>query len=153
MQQAPQLEYVCSYRARVSPPEVLGAMPGGIRVNFPIVGGEVSGPRLRGSVHAVGADFFNLRSDGVGILDVRACFHTHDGALIDVAYTGVGDLGEDGHARFLRGELSPRLQLRVAPRMLCAHPDYAWVNRLQCIGVGYIDLSSFDVFYDVHALR
>jgi hypothetical protein len=148
-----QLEHICSYRAQLSPPEVLGPMPGGLRVNFPIVGGEVSGPRLQGRVQAIGADFFNLRSDGVGILDVRTCLRTDDGALIDVAYQGVGDLGENGYAAFLRGELPPKLQLRTAPRMSCAHAAYAWLNRVQCIGVGYADMRSFEVFYDIHALR
>ncbi|MDB5971298.1 MAG: hypothetical protein JWQ90_3748 [Hydrocarboniphaga sp.] len=148
-----QLEHICSYRAQLNPPQVIGPLPGGIRVNFTILGGEITGPRIRGELMPVGADFFNLRSDGVGILDVRACIRTHDGALIDVAYQGVGDLGEDGHARFLRGELPPKLQLRTAPRMTTAHPGYLWVNRLQCFGVGYVDMQSFEVFYDVHALR
>lgn len=148
-----QLEHLFSYRAQLSPPEVLGAMPGGLRVNFPVVGGEVSGPRLKGSLHPGGGDFFNLRCDGVGILDVRACMKTHDGALIDVAYQGVGDLGDDGYAKFLAGEPPPKLQLRTAPRFSCAHPDYRWLNRLQCIGVGYIDMHTVEVFYDVYALR
>jgi len=148
-----QLEHIFSYRAQLSAPQVLGAMPGGVRVNFPIVGGEVTGPRLKASVQAVGADFFNLRTDGVGILDVRACLKTHDGALIDVAYQGVGDLGEHGYEQFLAGELPPVLQLRTAPRMSCAHPDYLWVNRLQCMAVGYIDMQTVEVFYDVYALR
>jgi hypothetical protein len=150
---AHQIEHIFSYRAQLKPPEVLGAMPGGVRVNFTILGGEVSGPKLKGTVQAVGADFFTLRTDGVGILDVRACLKTHDGALIDVAYQGVGDLGEDGYAQFLAGELPPKLQLRTAPRMTCAHPDYLWVNRLQCMAIGYIDMQTVEVFYDVYALR
>jgi hypothetical protein len=104
-----QLEHICSYRAQLKPPEVLGAMPGGVRVNFTILGGEVSGPKLKGTVQAVGADFFTLRTDGVGILDVRACFKTHDGAMIDVAYQGVGDLGEDGYAKFLAGDVAAEI--------------------------------------------
>jgi hypothetical protein len=148
-----QLEHICSYRAQLNSPEVLGAMPGGVRVNFTITGGEVTGPKLKGSVHPVGADFFTLRPDGVGILDVRACFKTHDGAMIDVAYQGVGDLGEDGYNKFLAGDVPPKLQLRTAPRMTCAHPDYLWVNRLQCMSVGYIDMQTVEVFYDVYALR
>lgn len=150
---AHQIDHIFSYRAQLQPPEVLGAMPGGVRVNFTIIGGEFSGPKLRGAVHPVGADFFTLRPDGVGILDVRACLKTHDGALIDVAYQGVGDLGEGGYEKFLAGELPPKLQLRTAPRMLCAHPDYLWVNRLQCMSIGYIDMQTVEVFYDVYALR
>ena len=34
-----------------------------------------------------------MRTDGVGILDVPSTLESGDGALIYIAYTGVGDLG------------------------------------------------------------
>lgn len=148
-----RLEHLFTFVAQLQPPQVLGAMATGVRVNFAIAGGEVSGPRLKGRLLAVGADFFNLQTDGVGTLDVRAAIETHDGALIDVRYQGVGDLGEDGHARFLRGELPPTLALRTAPRMATSHPDYLWANRLQCIGIGEADFSTLKVRYDVYSVR
>jgi hypothetical protein len=149
-----QLDYLCSYRAQLqAPPEVIGPVPGGVRVNFYVTGGEVEGPRLRGKLRAVGGDWMTVREDGVGILDVRATIETHDGALIEIAYQGVGDLGEDGHARFLAGELPPKLSLRTAPRMRTAHPDYQWLNRLQLLNVGEADLQTFEVRYDVYAVR
>ncbi len=46
-----------------------------------------------------------------------------------------------------------RLPRRVVPRFLTAHPDYLWLNRLQCIGVGQVNLESLEVAYDVYALR
>jgi hypothetical protein len=89
----------------------------------------------------------------VGILDVRATFESHDGALIEIAFTGVGDLGEDGYQKFLRQELSPSLQLRVAARFRTAHPDYEWLNRVQCIGVGEISMAPLKVRFDIYAIR
>lgn len=57
-----------------------------------------------------------LRTDGVGILDVRATIETHDGALIYAAYSGVIDLGEDGYQKFLQGELpASGTPIRTAP--------------------------------------
>ncbi len=85
---------------------------------------------------------------------MRATFETRDeGALIYLSYTGVGDLGEDGYERFLRGELSGSVPLRVVQRFLTAHPDYRWINRLQCLGIGEVDLDRSEVSYDVYAVR
>lgn len=147
------LEHVCSYGATLAnPPEVIGPVPEGIRVNFYVTGGEFSGPRLRGKLRPVGADWLTIRPDGIGILDVRATMETTDGALIFIAYNGVTDLGIGGYEAFLEGKLPPRLQLRTTPRLSTAHPDFAWLNRLQCVAVGEADLETFTVRYDVYAL-
>jgi hypothetical protein len=147
-------EYIFSYTVQLqAPPEPIGPTPAGLRVNFYITGGAVDGPRLTGTFRPVGGDWLTIRPDGVGILDVRATIETRDGALVDLAYTGVGDLGEDGYDRFLRGDLPAQVPLRVAPRFLTAHPQYAWLNRLQCIGIGHVDLRTFQVSYDVYGLR
>jgi hypothetical protein len=149
-----ELEHICSYTAHLqAPPEVIGPTPGGLRVNFYVTGGSVTGPRIRGTLRPVGGDWLTIRPDGIGILDVRATIETHDGALIDIAYTGVGDLGEDGYDRFLRGELPDKVPLHVAPRFLTAQPDYLWLNRFQCINIGDVNLATFEVGYEVYALR
>ncbi|MES1945529.1 hypothetical protein PC39_15479 [Salinisphaera sp. PC39] len=149
-----RLEHVTSYSATLeSPPEVIGPLPEGIRVNFYVTGGKAEGPRLNGRLRPVGGDWLTIRRDGVGVLDVRATIETPDEALIYVAYNGVAELGEDGYEKFLAGETPERFPLRTAPRLYSAHPDYQWVNRLQFISVGEADLSRFEVHYDVYALR
>lgn len=147
------MEHVFSYDAQLRAPEVIGPTGVGIRVNFHVEGGDIRGPRLQGRVLPVGADWLTLRHDGVAVLDVRATMQAGDGALIDVAYTGLGDLGADGHAAFLRGELPTRMALRTVPRFSCAHPAHAWINRLQFIGIGEVDFTRQYVSYDVYALR
>ena len=97
-----KLEYLFSFSFGLKlPPEVIGPVPEGIRANFYLAGGSVEGPRLKGKVLPVGADFLLLRKDGIGVLDVRATFETEDGALIYVAYSGTVDAGPDGYERFL----------------------------------------------------
>src|SRR3546814_3414186 len=91
--------------------------------------------RFRSQRRPVGADFFTLRHDCVGELDVRTTIETDDGALIYTHYVGIGDMGVDGHARFLAGELPPKLVLRTGPRFSTAHPKYQWLSRLYCVGV------------------
>src|SRR3546814_8999491 len=98
-------EFICAMFATLqAPPEVI-PVPHGIRVNFYITGGTLDGPRLKGKLRPVGADFFTLRHDGVGELDVRTTIETADGALIYTHYVGIGDMGVEGHARFLAGEI------------------------------------------------
>ena len=147
-------EHLFAYTATLqSPPEAIGAVPEGARANFYVTGGEVLGPRLRGKLRPVGADWGTVRSDGVLAIDARITFELDDGALIYAHYHGLGELGADGHAKFLAGELPPRFPLRTAPVFRTAHPDYQWLHRRQCVGVGEADLASFTVRYDVYAIR
>ncbi len=148
------LEYLFSFQATLAPPEVIGVVPEGIRSNWYFTGGEVDGPKLRGKLRPVGADTLTIRRDGVGMVDVRATIETHDGALISLAYSGVVDMGEDGYQRWLGKEPLPSsLPLRTAPRFSTAHPDYLWLNRVQCVGIGETFIKQFKVAYDVYALR
>lgn len=146
-------EYLFSYTGLLDAPQWIGPVPEGLRIVFPMSGGEVSGPRLRGRILPGGGDWLTGRRDGVGILDVRGTIETHDGALVYMFYSGVGDLGEDGYEKALRGELPPLLKLRTAPRFLTADARYAWLNRLQCVGIGEAVTADMKVSYDVHAVR
>lgn len=149
-----EMEHICTYRATlqaavpVSSPGV-----GDIRINFYVTGGEVWGPRLKGKVLPIGGDWLTFRTDGMAVLDVRAVLESHDGAHIDVSYNGLIDFGEDGYAKFLKGEIPEIVKIRAAPRMRTAHPDYAWLNRIQCVNIGEGRLRQNEVTYDVYALR
>ena len=103
------LEHLFSYTVTLDTPEVIGPVPEGIRVNLHLTGGELNGPKVYGKVRPVGADWLTIRTDGVGILDVRATIETQEEeALIYSSYTGVGDLGEDGYDKFSCRENRPR---------------------------------------------
>ena len=149
----PRLEHVFSYNAMLKPAEVIGPLPEGIRANFYVTSGEIDGPNLHGKIRPVGGDWLTIRSDGVAILDVRATIETEDGALIYTFYTGVTDAGEDGYERFLRQDLPPVLQLRTAARYSTTHPNYLWLNRLQCVGFGECNMQQLEVRYDIYALK
>jgi len=149
-----ELEHICSIKATLeNPPEVIGPTPEGLRLNVYITGGEVRGPRLNGRLRPVGADWLIIRSDGVGVLDIRATMETEDGALIYVAYQGLADAGEDGYQKFLEGTPPPRLPIRGAPRFHTSHPDYLWLNRIQCLNVGEADLENWIVGYDLYTFK
>jgi hypothetical protein len=148
-----RLEHIFSVNVLLKPLEVIGPLPEGIRANAYNAGGEIDGPKIHGKILPVGGDWLTLRSDGVGILDIRATIETDDGALIYTAYTGVADAGEDGYERFLRQDLPPVLQLRTVPRFSTAHPSYRWLNRLQCAGFGEANAQRLEVRLDIYALK
>ena len=148
------LEHILSYTgALAGPPEIIGPVPEGVRVNFYTTGGEITEGKVHGKVRPVGGDWMTVRRDGMAILDVRATFETHDGALILVTYSGLIDLGDDGYDRFLRGELPSTARIRTSPRFVTSHPEYLWLNRLQCVGVGEYVAAANAASYDVYAIR
>jgi hypothetical protein len=147
------LEWIADYQAQLAAPEVIGLTGAGLQVNFPIVGGSFSGARLSAKVRAIGADWLCVGSDGVGRMDVRATLETEHGVLIDVRYSGVVDLGSSGQQDFINNRLPAVVQLRAAPLMRCAHPDFDWVNRRQFVAIGEADMASLTARYKLYALR
>jgi hypothetical protein len=146
-----ELQHLFTYTADLRlPPEVIGPIPEGVRATAYVLGGEISGPRLRGNVLPVGGDWMLLRTDGIGVVDVRLTLQTHDDALIYMTYTGLLDLGADGYNRFLAGEMPVTFPVRIAPRFQTGHKDYLWLNRLQCLGIGEADIHASKVTYDVY---
>jgi len=51
-----------------------------MRIHFYITAGEGTAPKMRERLRTVGGDWRLLRTDGVGILDVRATLELDDGA-------------------------------------------------------------------------
>ena len=101
-----------------------------------------------------GGDWLTLRTDGVVIVDVCLTIETHDGALIYASYQGAIDFGEDGYQKIIEQALPPMVRkIRTAPRFQTAHPNYQWLNRLQCLGIGQTDPERPGaVHYDVYAV-
>ena len=146
-----RIEHLFSFNATLGTRHVVGPVGEGIRLNVYVTGGEVTGPKIQGKVLPVGGDWLTIRRDGMAVLDVRATFETHDGALIYVVYYGLTDFGEDGYENFLKGEVSPDPRpLRICPRLSSSHSHYLWVNRTFCFGVGQSFPERQEVAYDVY---
>ena len=149
------LEHICSYSVDLAPtPEVIGPVSGDLRLNAYYAGGQVWGPRLRGRVLPVGADWLTVRTDGVGIVDIRCTLEAEGGALIYVTVNGIIDLGPDGHQMLLSGQTPPDgTPIRAASRFYTAHSDYTWLNRVSGLHVGQAIGSRRKIEYDVYAVR
>ena len=148
------LKHVFSYDATLSPPELIGAVPDDIRVNFYVTGGEVwlpDGTRI-GKLRPVGGDWLTVRRDNQGVLDVRATVEMHDGALLYVSYNGLLDLGEGGYENLRNGTFPDKARIRSAPKVLTSSPAYAWLNSSQLLNVGEVDFRKGRVAYDVYVV-
>jgi hypothetical protein len=134
------------------PPEDLGVLPQGLRRTFYILSGSCVGPRLNAKIRPVGADWMVIQRDGVAIPNVRTTWETPEGALLHGEYSGVFDLGQAGYENALRNQFPTLPVVQLAPRFVTSHPRYLWLNRLQCVGIGQVDMDRLFVQYDLHAV-
>ena len=136
----PNLEALCRLRATVAPAIDVGAVPAGQRQIFHVTGGEVEGERLSGRVVPGGADWLLVGADGVGRLDVRALIETHDGARVYVQYKGVMVVNEALASAIAEERPSEfgDAYFMTTPRFETGHADYAWLNRIVCVGQGRV---------------
>lgn len=149
------LEYLASVRIPLKEPEIIGVTPEGITVNwywYPAQG-AVAGPKLNARVRELGGDWMTIRRDGVGVMDVRAILETPEGALLYVSYLGHYELGENGYEDFLGRRWPAYAPTRTTPRVRTAHPNYQWLNRLQCLGIGEVRMQELAYTYDLYAVR
>jgi hypothetical protein len=135
-----RLEPLMTYHADLLTPVAVGAGPYGNRLIVEVAGGAFEGPRLRGRILTGGGDWLLVDAEGVGHLDVRATFETHDGALIYVQYYGrleitdavMAALGGTGETRF--GDQYFFSQ----PRFETGDARYRWLNRVIAVGQGRV---------------
>ena len=100
----PVLEHVCDLAVRVAVPLAIGDTGAGVRRVVDILGGTVTGPRLRGRIRPGGADFQIIRADGAAELHARYVIEAADGALVYVENTGIRGGPAEALARLNRGE-------------------------------------------------
>lgn len=130
----------------------VGATPHGNRQIFLVKGGTFEGPKLKGEVLPGGGDWFLLRPDGAGELDVRGTMRTDDGHLIYIYYRGIMHASPEVTQRMLQGEaVDPsEYYFRTAPVFETASEKYGWLNRIVAVGVGR--LAPNWVGYTVYAI-
>jgi hypothetical protein len=135
----------------IKPPESFGPGPDGMHITYYIESGEIRGPKINGKVR--GGDWMLLRHDGVGVAESRITYETGDGALLLSRYYGILDLGPDAYQRAQRNEFDPAPPLVLAPQFITSHPNWLWLNRLQCLAVGRADMVDLIVRLDIYAIR
>jgi hypothetical protein len=135
----------------INPPESFGPGPDGMHITYYIEAGEIHGPKINGKVR--GGDWMVLRRDGVGVAESRITYETDDGGLLLSRYYGIFDLGPNGYERAVRNEFDPVPPLVLAPQFITSHPNWLWLNRLQCLAVGRATMADLIVRLDIYAIR
>ncbi len=138
-------------RVTLAPPQMIGAVPLGMRVVGGVATGTVAGPRIRGTIVGPGADWMLIGSDGYGRVDVRLQVETDDGALVYVRYEGLLELNEVSSAALLdptRETSWEEQYFRTTPRFETADERYAWLNRTVFVARGRVraDGIEYEVF-------
>jgi hypothetical protein len=139
----PGLSLITELSAKVGPPIDVGTTPQGVRRIVPILGGELSGPRLNGKVIPGGSDYQIWRSDGITEIHARYVIETSAGARVYVEATGLRRGSPEAMERLFRGEPVDQASIyfRTVPRFETSAPDLAWLMRgiFLCAGARYPD--------------
>lgn len=135
---SPAFELVAHLSVRVGTPIEIGQTRAGLRRVIPIIGGDVTGPLLRGRVLAAGADFQLVRPEGVAELDARYVLELSDGARIYVINRALRRASPEATQQLLRGEdVDPDLvYFRCAPRFEVEAGPWQWLAESVFVGTG-----------------
>ena len=102
----PGLSLVTELSAKVGAPIDVGQTPHGVRRIVPILGGEVSGPRLNGTVMPGGVDYQVWRNDDVTEIHARYVIETAARTRVYVEASGLRRAPPDVDAAVVSGRAS-----------------------------------------------
>jgi hypothetical protein len=148
---APALQTKCvfSLAIKVGAPIVAGDHGYGVRRIIPILGGEVRGEGIKGTIFPVGADFQTIRPDGLTELEAKYAFEMDDGAIVYIENVGIRFGPKPLLDRIAKGEMvDPALiYFRSVPKFETGAEKYRWLMENLFIGVGarHPDRAEIDV--------
>jgi Protein of unknown function (DUF3237) len=142
--------YVFTITAHVGGIASAGQLGFGERRIIPIVGGEVRGKEVNGTVLAFGADFQIVRPDSSIELEAKYALQTDDGAVIYVENRGLRCGPIELIQKLNRGEaVDPALiYFRTVPKFETGHQKYRWL--MQSLFVASAARHASRVVIDVH---
>lgn len=130
-------------RIQLKAPIAIEGTPRGTRMIVELEDTVFDGDRLQAKQKgAAAADWLLVGPDGCGMLDVRYCVETHDGALIYLQYAGRVDVANGvGSA-----------PVYSTPTFETGDSRYAWLNKVQAVAKGTIS-EDLVLTYEVYELR
>jgi Protein of unknown function (DUF3237) len=134
----PPLDWVFSVKATLAAPLEKGTI-NGLRKRFiGITGGEVSGPKLTGTVLPGGGDWQSIHPDGITELDARYTLKADDGTVIGVTNPGIRVASPEIIKRISAGEdVDPSLYyFRTTPQFEVAAGSHEWLRRAVFVARG-----------------
>ena len=133
-----QTKYVFSLAIKVGAPIVAGDIGHGVRRVIPILGGEVFGDGIKGTIFPCGADFQVIRPNGFTELEAKYAFETDDGAIVYIENIGIRFGPKELLDRIAKGEIvdPSRIYFRSVPKFETGAENYRWLMENLFIGVG-----------------
>jgi Protein of unknown function (DUF3237) len=137
---SPQLStrYVFSLAIRIGAPVVAGDLGHGIRRIIPILGGELHGEGMKGTIFPFGADFQTIRPNGFTEVEAKYAFQMDDGAIVYIENVGIRFGPKELLDRIAQGEaVDPSLiYFRSVPKFETGAAKYRWLMENLFVGVG-----------------
>ena len=133
-----QTKYVFSLAIKVGTPIVAWDLGHGVRRIIPILGGEVFGPGIKGTIFPYGADFQIIRPNGLTELEAKYGFEMDDGAIVYIENIGIRFGPKPLLDRIAKGEtVDPALiYFRSVPKFETGAEKYRWLMENLFVGVG-----------------
>jgi hypothetical protein len=133
----------------------IGPLPGGNYQGYtPPTEGRIVGKRLNGIVvpHS-GADYANVRRDGVVELNAHYLLQADDGALIYIANKGyLVPAPKSGATLNDQGMAQPRY-FRCTPTFRAPRGRHAWLNQICIVGAGERRINPDHSIFRYYAVR
>jgi hypothetical protein len=146
----PELQLLFEARGILDASIVMGETPAGLKRVVPILGGEFSGPRIRGTIVPGGADWQYVRADEVTVVEARYLLRTDDDVLIEVHNRGIRHGPAEIMRRLADGEnVDPgEYYFRATPVLTAPSGKYDWLNRslFVCTGARFATAISLWVY-------
>jgi hypothetical protein len=133
-----QTRYVFSLVIQIGAPIVAGDFGHGVRRIVPILGGDVRGEGISGTIFPCGADFQTIRPNGLTELEAKYAFEMDDGAIVYIENVGIRFGPKQLLDRIAKGEsVDPALiYFRSVPKFETGAEKYRWLMENLFIGVG-----------------
>jgi hypothetical protein len=131
-------KYVFSLAIKIGAPIVAGDFGYGTRRIIPILGGEVHGEGIKGTIFPCGADFQTIRPNGFTELEAKYAFELDDGAIVYIENIGMRFGRKELLDRIAKGEIvDPALiYFRSVPKFETGAAKYRWLMENLFVGVG-----------------
>ncbi len=149
----PTLDYVCDLTVELDTIREMGAGRAGNRRIIPIIGGTVDGPKIKGKILNLGADWQTIFGSGLAELDTRYAIETDDGATIEIINYGLRHGPNEVMQAVANGEdvSADSYYMRTHARLESGDPRYDWVNKILFLGVGARNKQSVQMrLYAIH---
>ncbi len=133
-----KLQPLMTIHANLKDPIPVGRGPFGVRIVCDVSGGTFEGERLRGTILPGGGGWILSDPEGIGRLDSRLVFETHDGAYIYLQYYGVvatdnriqKNLAEGRETEYGDSYFMAQLHFETGSKR------YQWLNRVVAVAEG-----------------